>query len=303
VTAKEKYQKFKAQVFNAVDEGGKGRLSTVVTSLIMGLVFLNFLMVVIETFDVLTDTWHTFFHAFEVFTVVIFTIEFLVRLWTADLLYPKLGGGKARVKYLFSFMAIVDLVAIIPFYLGALVPINMVMVRSLRVLRMLRILKVTRYSSALTMVGKILKLRSKHLMSSILMIFLMMMIIAVIMYHVENEAQPDAFNNAFDSLWWAIATITTVGFGDVAPITTIGRIMGGLIALLGVGLVAIPTGILTDGFIREMTKEERRERALLRKQKPETVTCPKCGVQCCVEETPPEDTEPITKTTKTDTIS
>lgn len=203
----------------------------------------------LSTFD-LSPGFQKTLGVLEIIFVVVFSIEYILRLWTGELIYPKLPAWRARIKYALSPMAIIDLLSVLPFYLP-IVGISVGTLKSLRLVRVLRIFKINRYTSALSLIGKVLKTRATQLHSSILVIFVLIFIAAMLMYDVEHRAQPEVFNNALSAMWWAMSTITTVGYGDIYPITTIGRIISGFITFLGIGLTAIPTGIISAGFIEQ----------------------------------------------------
>lgn len=236
---------------------------------IITLIIVNVLAVIAATFDY--PPWlDTAFNVIEVFSVVVFTIEYLLRLYTADLLYPEVSPIRARLKYILSFMAIIDLLAILPFYLPYLFPVDLRVLRMIRIIRLFRIFKVNRYTSALSDIANVLNRKKSQLLSSIFVVTLLMVIAAVIMYNVETDAQPDQFDNALSALWWAIATVTTVGYGDIYPVTFLGKLLSTVIAFLGIGLVAVPTGIISAGFMETIDHE------------PETNAediqyCPYCG--------------------------
>ena len=206
--------------------------------------------------------------------MIVFTIEYLLRIWTADILYPEYGKIVSRIKYAFSFMALIDLFAILPFYVPLLIPIDLRTLRILRVIRFLRIFKVSRYTNALSIIGTVLKNKSSQLISSMFVVALLMLTSSIIMYNIENPAQPDVFTNAFSGLWWAIATFTTVGYGDIYPITALGKVLSAIIALLGIGLVAVPTGIISAGFREQMEQEKTNTESDNEDKKH---YCPYCG--------------------------
>jgi voltage-gated potassium channel len=135
---------------------------------------------------------------------------------------------------------------------------------------MLRILKVNRYTDALSAVGDVLKRKASQLVSSMLVVLVMMIIASVLMYYIEYEAQPEVFENAFSGVWWAVATLTTVGYGDIYPITAPGKMLSTVISLLGIGLVAVPTGIISAGFLEQMNLDAD-------KSGEEARYCPHCG--------------------------
>jgi len=229
------------------------------------LIIFNVLLVILDTFNGFSKEVYFGLKETELFSIIIFTIEYLLRLWTADFIYPDLAPAKARLKYAFSFMAIIDFLAVLPFYIPFIIPIDLRVLRMVRLFRLLRIMKINRYTNALTSIGSVLKRKASQLISSMLVVFVLMVIASVLMYNIEYTAQPDVFQNAFSGLWWAIATLTTVGYGDIYPVTVLGKILSAIIALLGIGIVAVPTGIISAGFMENMeekkTKDETKELA------------------------------------------
>lgn len=263
------YEKTKHRTFEILEKAHKGDvLSCIFDYFIVILISLNVISVFIETFElpiVLKDV----LNKFELFSIVIFSIEYILRVWTSAYLYPNKKPVIARIKYISSFMALVDLIAILPFYLPFFLNIDLRILRSLRLFRLLRILKVNRYTQALQKVISVIKNKSTELLSSIFVIFILMLISSVLMYTVEHSVQPEVFKNGFSGLWWAVATFTTVGYGDIYPITAAGRFLSAIIALLGIGLVAVPTGIITSGFMEANTQIEATEE--------QKKFCPFCG--------------------------
>jgi voltage-gated potassium channel len=165
-------------------------------------------------------------------------------------------------------MALIDLFAILPFYVPFIIKIDLRVLRMLRIIRLFRVFKINRYTTALAIIGRVFKQKKHQLISSILVVFLLMIVASVLMYNVEHDAQPEAFSNAFSALWWAVATFTTVGYGDIYPITVMGKILSAVIAILGIGLVAVPTGIISAGFIENIDYSEEED---------EKQYCPYCG--------------------------
>ena len=198
---------------------------------------------------------------------IAFTVEYLLRIWTADKLYPKMSSVKARIRYVVSTMAIIDLLAIMPFWLPKIFPGSLLGVRALRLVRLLRILKLNRYFNAVRSLGEVIAGKKRELLGSLFFVFLLMMVSSLLMYAVEHDAQPNVFRNAFSGLWWAVATLTTVGYGDIYPITVLGRILGAVIALSGVAALAIPTGIVTSGFMERVGKRDIAVEAKARSSK------------------------------------
>lgn len=235
---------------------------------IISLIIINILLVFIDTFN--PPQWfQNVSSGIEIFSIIIFTIEYIMRLWTADLKYTECGAVKARIRHIFSFMAIIDLLAILPFYLPFVFPIDLRILRALRILRLFRLFKVSRYTTAFQTIGIVFKRKAHQLISSVFVVALLMVIASLLMYNVEHDAQPEVFTNAFSGLWWAVATLTTVGYGDIYPITALGKLLSAVIALLGIGLVAVPSGIISAGFIEIVEKNDEPDD---KKQ-----YCPYCG--------------------------
>ena len=184
----------------------------------------------------------------------VFTIEYVLRIVTADFLYPRSGTIMSRVRYVMSAMAIVDLVAILPFWLPMLLPGTMLGLRALRLVRLLRIFKLNRYFDAMKSLGAVIVLKKRELLGSLFFVGILMLISSLLMYSAEHDTQPDVFRNAFSGLWWAVATLTTVGYGDIYPVTALGRLVGALIAFSGLAAVAIPTGIISSGLMESMSQ-------------------------------------------------
>lgn len=243
------YKKVQKRVFEIIEKGQKGDIASILFDVIvMVLISLNVVSVFMESFS-LTEDFSKKLKLFEIFSIVLFTLEYVLRIWTAPCLFPEKSEVRARIKYIFSFMALVDLLAILPFYIPFLIKIDLRVLRALRIFRLFRLLKFNRYTKAMKNVFKVLKLKSADLISSVFIVLILMLISSALMYSIEGSAQPKAFENAFSGLWWAIATFTTVGYGDIYPITVAGKILGGIVSLLGIGLVAVPTGIISSGFM------------------------------------------------------
>lgn len=246
----------KKKVFSVIQPASDGdKISRAFDLCIIALIVINVVLVIADTFN-LPSTVSAVSSAIEDISIIIFTIEYILRLWTSDLLLPEIRPIIARLRYAFSFLAIIDLLSILPFYIPFVFPVDLRVLRALRIIRLFRVFKFNRYTTALSSIWDVFKRKKHQLVSSISVVLLLMVISSVIMYSVESEAQPDAFGNAFSALWWAVATLTTVGYGDIYPITVIGKILSAIIALLGIGLVAVPTGIISSGFIEKIDDPE-----------------------------------------------
>lgn len=215
------------------------------------------------------ESYRSEFYYFEMFSVAIFTAEYLARIWTADLKYPTKKGSRAVMTFVLSPTALIDLFAILPTYLPLLFPIDLRFIRVLRFMRITRLLKLQRYSRSLRIIGDVLRENKSDLGVTFFITFILLTVAATFMYYIEGKVQPEAFPNIIASFWWAIATLTTVGYGDVYPMTNWGKVISGIIALLGIGIVALPTGILSAGF---MDKIKQR-----RKTKANKDICSSCG--------------------------
>jgi voltage-gated potassium channel len=231
---------------------------------ILILIFLNVIAVVLQSEPSLDRRFSAQFYAFELFSVAVFSIEYSGRLWSCvenrRFAHPLLG----RLRFVFTPLAIVDLVAIVPFFAG-LTSVDLRFVRALRLVRLARIAKAGRYVTALRLFGKVFRAKREELILISGLVLMLLVMAASIMYFAENEAQPEKFSSIPASMWWAVATLTTVGYGDVYPITAVGKIAGALVAILGIGFFALPTAIIGSGFV-EAIQESKRPK-----------NCPHCG--------------------------
>ncbi|BDD08758.1 hypothetical protein FUAX_11900 [Fulvitalea axinellae] len=263
-------------VINSNREGNK-----FLEAFISVLILANVVVVMLESFKGYKLKYGAFFEVFEVVTVSVFSVEYLLRLWVADIRYPKAGTVGSRVKFVLSGGGLIDLLAILPFYLPFFVTTDLRVLRSLRLMRLLWILKLNRYSKSMRLVGQVLMSKKTDIFVTVFVTLLLMSIAATLMYDIEHEAQPDVFANVLDAFWWSIATLTTVGYGDIYPITGWGRFFGGVIAVLGIGLVALPTGIISSAFLEQLDaqKEKKKKKAEKKKGVEEYPYnfCPHCG--------------------------
>ena len=245
------YQRFKRNIFTVIQpfaDASAGRLaSRIFDDVIMLLIVFSVVSVFLCTFRIPEWLLRTLIHI-EFWSLVVFTIEYALRIWTANLLYPGLGPFRSRIRYILSPMALIDLCSILPFMLP-FVPYTFVGVRAFRLVRLLRIFKLNRYSDALAAIGGVFRRKAQQIIASIFFVSIILVLASLLIYYAEHDAQPDQFKNAFSGLWWAVATLTTVGYGDIYPITPIGRFLGAIIAILGIGMVAVPTSILSAGFM------------------------------------------------------
>ncbi|MGY6648197.1 ion transporter [Wenyingzhuangia sp. IMCC45574] len=233
---------------------------------IYGLIVCNVCAIILHSYRNLEQQYSFYFNAFEVFTVAIFTIEYLLRIWISDITKE---NKRERINFAFSTLGIIDLIAIIPFYLPFIFPFDLRIIRILRLFRLLRIFKLSRYSKSLKTIRYIFKEVKEELSITVFVTFVLMVLSSTLMFYIEHDEQPEQFANIGDAFWWAIATLTTVGYGDVYPITPWGKLLSGIIALIGIGFVALPTGIISSAFIDKIQEDK--------KLKINTCNCPHCG--------------------------
>lgn len=217
-------------------------------------ILLNLFVTFWSTFDS-SASYSGFINAVEWITVGIFTIEYALRLWTADYLYPnEKSKARAIFCFVFSLYGIIDLVTFLPAYLPIFFPSGLVAFRILRVIRIFRLFRINKYYDAFNVITDVIEEKKNQILSAVFIILMMIMASSLIMYNLEHDAQPESFKNAFSGIWWAVSTLLTVGYGDIYPVTTAGRCVGIILAFLGVGIVAIPTGIISAGFVEQYTK-------------------------------------------------
>ena len=232
---------------------------------LLALISLNVVAVVMESVPSIHRQGAAAFYYFEVFSVMVFSLEYVLRVWSCTTDGRYADGWRGRWRYMRTPLAMVDLLAVLPFYLPA-VGVDLRVLRVLRLLRLFRILKLTRYTRSLEVIVNVFRRKRFELSVALSGLVLLLLIAAVLMYHLEHEAQPKAFPDIPSAMWWAAATITTVGYGDVVPTTAPGKLVGVLVAVLGISFFALPTAILGAGFME-----------LLTEQRPVLDTCPHCG--------------------------
>ncbi|MDR1459210.1 MAG: ion transporter [Bacteroidales bacterium] len=253
----------KKRIFEIIERAkSHDSVSAVVDNSIIILICLNSVSIILESFNDIAVKFSSLLLWLEYLSVFVFTIEYLLRIWTADYKYPE--SKQPYLKYLFSFLALLDLCAILPFYFSIFLKTNFGFTRVLRLFRLIRLLKLTRYNSSLVIIAKVLRSEKDKIFMTIFIIGLMILIASSIMYNIENVAQPEIFSNIPATMWWAVGTFT--GNADVFPVTIPGKILSGIIGVLGIGLIALPSGIICSGFMKEIEGEKR-----------EKIICPYCG--------------------------
>lgn len=247
----------KKRVFEIIQIGQKSDfISRLFDIFIVLIILINIAVMFMETFEGLSQ-YTTIFRVLETVTVLVFAVEYLLRIWTVEYLYPNLSRGRAVLKFLVSFDGIVDLCTILPFFFLT----GFVALRMLRVVRIFHLFRINAYYDSFNVITSVLYEKRNQIISSVFIILVLMMASSLCMYSAEHEAQPEVFNNAFSGMWWSISTILTIGYGDIYPVTVLGRFLAIIIALLGIGVVAIPTGIISAGFVEEYTQMQHRKKS------------------------------------------
>lgn len=246
---------------------GNSTLDKIINSFLITLIILNVIAVIVETEHDIYIRHQVFFKYFDMISVIIFTIEYVLRVWsiTHDKRYKHWFWG--RLRYMLTWGAIIDLVAFLPFYLHFLTALDLRILRILRLLRLLRIFRLTSYTRSTRMIMNVFRSRAHELSISLIMAVGLIIISACIMYFVEHPVQPDKFPSILSTLWWSVVSLTTVGYGDIVPITVLGKVLTAVILLCGVAIFALPAGIITAGFLEEIKKIKN----------PRIHNCPHCG--------------------------
>ena len=221
------------------------------------IVIINLIVTVMYTFNRMEADYGPLLLTIEAFTVAFFAMDYCLRVWTAQFIRPGMPERRAVWKYMTSFTGIVDLLSWLPYYLPFFFPAGAAVFRILRVVRIFRLFQINAYYDSLNVIGEVINSKRQQLFSSVFIILVLMLASSLCMYSLENEAQPEVFSNAFSGIWWSVSTLLTVGYGDIYPITIPGKIMGIFISFLGVGMVAIPTGIISAGFVDQYSRLKR----------------------------------------------
>ncbi|MGF7139955.1 ion transporter [Roseimarinus sediminis] len=254
-------------IYNLVEKGDHGsRVNLTFDYTIMVLIVLNLIAIIFESIPTIYDPYRSFFSYFELISVIIFSLEYIFRIYVSDMTHPSESRLKSAFKFIFSKYGLIDILAIMPFYLPFVTNLDLRFIRILRLMRFLRILKINRYNKSLKLIWDVVKEKKAELAVTGFVTLMTLLIASFLMYYIEGPAQPDKFPNIIASFWWAIATLTTVGYGDVYPITALGKFVSSIIAVLGIGLVALPTGMVSAGFVDKIAKtRDAKEK------------CPHCG--------------------------
>ncbi len=254
------------------------RVSQVESIFMFCLILLNAASIVLETVQPIKERYSLWFEILETVSVGLFTLEYLGRLWSCVVLPQYASPLMGRLRFALTPGSLIDLISILPFYLS-FVTLDLRILWTLRFLRLFRLLKLTRYSLAVSLLGGTIRSRRAELLATGLLMSLVLIIASTLMFFAEHEAQPDKFPDIPTAMWWAVITLTTIGYGDVFPITAIGKVIGGFIAIVGIGFVALPTGIISVGFVEELRLFREKLHKQTKVSSPSSIkcTCPHCG--------------------------
>jgi voltage-gated potassium channel len=265
------YHKLKKDVHILLHpELGNSRWDKFINAFIITLIALNVIAVMLETVVEIHTKYKTLFDYFDLFSVLIFTIEYVLRVWSCTVDAKYKGSVKGRLKYMMTPGAIIDLLAFLPFYIHQLINIDLRMLRILRLMRFFRLFRLTAYTRSAQMIFNVFRNRIRELMLSFLLTIFLIIIASCIVYFAEHKyptEETSKFTSIPETLWWAVVTLTTTGYGDMYPLTALGKALAGVIMLTGVAFFALPAGIITAGFLEEMQ--------IIKKGK--SYTCPHCG--------------------------
>ncbi len=254
-----KWLKRRQRLFQIIDVGyDLDRISRAYDYINVAAIVLNLVVSILHTYDFIRERYASILVAVEAITVAFFVVDYVLRLFTARVMYKEKKEWKAIRKYIFSFMGIVDLLSFLPYFLPVIFPQGTIAFRMIRIVRIFRLFRINAYYDSLNVITHVLNSKKQQLISSVFIILTLMVASSLCMYSLEHEAQPEVFQNAFSGLWWATSTLLTIGYGDIYPITFWGKALGIFISFLGVGMVAIPTGIISAGFVDQYTSLKKR---------------------------------------------
>ncbi len=255
---KQSWEQTQKKLFNMVSTGvTDSRINQAYDIISTLALILNLAAAFASTFDNIKAAHGRLLYWIDAITVLFFAVDYVLRIITAAQQYPGYKNSTAIRKYMLSAYGIVDLLSFLPHYLPSVFPAGAAVFRMFWVVRIFWHFRINAYSDSLTLIGRVIQNKKTQILASIFIICMLIIASSLCMYSLEHDAQPDVFKNAFSAIWWATSTLLTVGYGDIYPITPAGQLLGIVITFLGVGLVAIPTGIISAGFIEEYQNAKR----------------------------------------------
>lgn len=259
-------KEMKKHLYNILENvESKDSIGQKVDAAIILLILLNVGAVILESLGSMSP-YSTHFRAFEIFSVIVFTVEYFLRLWVCTYRAKFSAPVSGRIRYMLTPIALVDLFAILPFYIPMVIAIDTRFLRALRLFRIMRLLKLGRYMESVRVMGNVLKNKKEELAIMFFAIIIMLIMASSLLYFVEKDAQPEVFSSIPAAMWWGIATLTTVGYGDAYPVTALGKLLAAVFALLGIGIFALPAGIMASGFAEAIQNNSKQ-----------VGKCPYCG--------------------------
>ncbi|HEX2967755.1 MAG TPA: ion transporter [Bacteroidales bacterium] len=270
----------KAKIYNILEKEGS-KANRVFEVFIVTLIILNVISIGIETIRQLSPGMVMALRIFEAFSITMFSVEYVMRLYVADLTHPASTRFRSVLRFMFSFFGLIDLAAILPFYVPFIIHADMRFLRILRLIRFFRIFKLSRYNFTLQLIWDVIKEKKSEFIMTFFISFLLLLVSAFVMYYVEGPYQPDKFSNIFAALWWAVGTLTPLGYGGFEPISNAGKVISAIVAIIGIGLIALPTGILSAGFTEKLSGLDRKKG---REAAVNGNFCPHCGKPLIISE-------------------
>ena len=257
----DKFNRFQARLAQIVEIGAaEDRISRGYDFGITFVIVIALAVAILETYSDIYFKYGRILEGIEAVTSVLFLIDYLLRIVASAYTHPRATEARSVLAYVGSMAGIIDLFSFLPYFLPISFPNGAVSFRVFRIVRIFRLFRINAYYDSLNAITEVLKRKKQQLLSSVFVILVLMLASSLCMYSVEHKAQPDVFRNAFSGIWWAASTLLTVGYGDIYPITTLGRVLGILITFLGVGMVAIPTGIISAGFVEQYSLMQKNSR-------------------------------------------
>ena len=251
---------FKRQTFYALENIRKAKWpAKIVGSALFVLILLNAALVFVSAQPGLDPVAQAVVTGFYHFSTLCFFLEYVARIWIADLAFGDVSRVRARLRYIFSPWGVIDLLSFGPNLVAWFIPLTPALINVISVVRLVRLLKISRYMRGLRTIGRVVSKHYHEIVAAFLAIGLLIIVASVVMYEIENPVQPDKFDNLLSGVYWAVTTITGTGYGDLVPITPLGRIVGSVIMLLSLALVAIPGGIFSAGFVAEFQNANLRK--------------------------------------------
>jgi voltage-gated potassium channel len=261
------YKKIKRKVYEIlIDEEHDSVASKAVNLFILALILLNITLIALSSIGDLFLRFSPFFLFFEALTIIVFTVEYFLRIWACNEASDYKGAVMGRIRYALRPMMVIDLFAILPFYILIFTPLDLRFMMTGRLFRMMRVFRFGGFRQVIKMLKRVFKAKARELVLTFAIALIIIVFSAFVIYFTEHGSQPENFPSIPASLWWSVITLTTVGYGDIYPVTILGRIFASIVALLGVAIIFVPAGIISSGMLNEITSKNKKNKS-----------CPHCG--------------------------